>query len=335
VDSVRILVRELAEASLSPALDAPRFPRRFYAYTRERFPLAPYALATALFFLSAYLSARALVERSTVFGAEGAVGLVTVFLLFFQLRILDEFKDARFDAEHYPERPVPRGLVTLGELRAVGLVTVAVQLALNALVGVEVLLFVVGVLLYTAVMAREFFLGQRLRENFLHYTLAHMTVLPVLACYIYGLAVLSSGIYGLALFSSGEPRFDPAFVLFLALSYLAGLLLELARKTRAPESERDGVYSYTKHLGTRGLSDFALGIVAAASACCLGLGLALAFGFSYHATVWVLCLVAATGLIRFRSSPTAATADRIAALYAPAYVLGVYGAIILHVLLAA
>ena len=325
MDSVRILVRELAEASLNPALGAPGLPRRLYAYTRERFPLAPYALATALFFLSAYLSAGELAGRPPVFAAETLIGLVTVFLLFFQLRILDELKDARFDADHYPERPVPRGLVTLGELRAVGLVTVAMQLVLNALLGARILLLVVGVLLYTAVTAREFFLGQRLRRNFLHYTLAHMTVLPVLACYTYGLAVLSGG----------DLRFEPAFVLFLVLSYLAGLLLELARKTRAPEAERDGVYSYTKHLGTRGLSDFAVGIVAAASACCLGLGLALAFGFSYHATVWILCLLAATGLIRFRFSPTAATADRIAALYAPAYVLGVYGAIILHVLLAA
>jgi UbiA prenyltransferase family len=325
MDSVHILVRELAEASLSPALDAPRFPRRLHAYTRERFPLAPYALATALFFLSAYLSARGLAGRPTVFGAEAVIGLVTVFLLFLQLRIVDEFKDERFDAEHYPERPVPRGLVTLAELRALGVVTVAVQIVLNALLGVRILLLVSGVLLFTALTAREFFIGERLRRNFLYYTLAHMAVLPVLACYAYGLAVLSGG----------DPAFDPAFVFFLALSYLAGLLLELARKTRAPEAERAGVYSYTKHLGTRGLSDLAVGIVAAASICCLGLGLALTFGFSYHATVWILCLVAATGLLRFRFSPTAATADRIAALYAPAFVLGVYGAITLHVLVAA
>jgi 4-hydroxybenzoate polyprenyltransferase len=325
MDSVCILVRELAEASLSPALGAPRFPRRLYAYTRERFPLAPYALATTLFFLSAYLCGRALAGRPAAFGAEAVIGLVTVFLLFLQLRLLDEFKDERFDAEHYPERPVPRGLVTLAELRVVGLVIVAVQIVLNALLGARILLLVVGALLFTALTAREFFVGERLRRNFLHYTLAHLTVLPVLACYAYGLAVLGSG----------DPAFKPGFVLFLALSYLAGLLLELTRKTRAPEAERAGVYSYTKHLGRKGASDLAVGIVAAASACCLGLGLALGFGFSYHAAIWILCLVAAAGFVRFRFSPTTAAADRIAALYAPAYVLGVYGAIILQVLLAA
>ncbi len=325
MDAVRILVRELAEASLSPALGAPRFPRRLYAYTRERFPLAPYALATALFFLSAYLYARALAGRPAAFGAETVIGLVTVFLLFLQLRILDEFKDERFDAEHYPERPVPRGLVTLAELRVVGLVIVAVQIVLNALLGIRILLLVVGALLFTALTAREFFIGERLRRNFLHYTLAHLTVLPVLACYAYGLAVLESG----------DPAFDPAFVLFLALSYLAGLLLELTRKTRAPEAERDGVYSYTKHLGTNGLSDLAIAIVAAACACSLGLGLALGFGVFYYAAVCFLSLAAATGLVHFRFSPTATSAARIAALYAPADVLGVYGAIILHVLLAA
>jgi UbiA prenyltransferase family len=323
--SVHILVRDLAQAGLGPTLSASSFPLRLHAYTRERFPLAPYALATALFFLSAYLSARSLVGRPAVLGVEAAVGLVTVFLVFLQLRILDEFKDERLDAEHHPERPVPRGLVTLGELRVVGFVTVAMQVVLNALLGARILFLVIGVLLFTALTAREFFLGERLRRNFLRYTLAHMTVLPVLACYAYGLAVVPGG----------EAAVDPAFSLYLALSYLAGLLLELARKTRAPETERDGVYSYTKHLGTRGVSDLAVGIVAAASACGLGIGLALAFGFSYHAAVWLLCLVAAAGLVRFRFAPTAITAGRIAALYAPAYVLGVYGAIIVHVLLAA
>jgi 4-hydroxybenzoate polyprenyltransferase len=315
----------LAEASLSPALGAPGFPRRLYAYTRERFPLAPYAFATALFFLSAYMTARGLTGRSTGFSAESVIGLVTVFLVFLQLRILDEFKDARFDAEHYPDRPVPRGLVTLAELRALGLVLVAVQLVLNALLGARILLLTLGMLLFIALTACEFFVGERLRRNFLQYTLAHMTVLPVLAGYAYGLAVLRSG----------SPAFDPAFLLFLALSYLAGLLLELTRKTRAPDDERDGVYSYTKHLGTNGVSDLAGGIVIAASACCLGLGLALSPGVAYHAAIWILGLVAMIGVLRFRFSPTAAAADRIAALYAPAYVLGVYGTIILHVLLAA
>jgi 4-hydroxybenzoate polyprenyltransferase len=314
----------LAQASLSPALGAPAFPRRLYAYTRERFPLAPYALATACFFFAAYLSARALLGRPTAFSVEAVIGLVTVFLAFLELRILDEFKDARFDAEHYPERPVPRGLVRLAELRALGLLIVAVQLVLNALLGARILLLTIGVLLVIALTAREFFVGERLRRNFLLYTLAHLTVLPVLAFYAYGLEVLRTV----------DPAFDPAFVLFLALSYLAGLILELTRKTRAPETERDGVHSYTKQLGTKRLSDFAGAIVAAASACCIGLGLALAFGFTYHVAVLILWLVATTGLVHFRCVPSAATAARVAALYAPAYVLGVYGTIIFHVLLA-
>jgi 4-hydroxybenzoate polyprenyltransferase len=323
--SVRILVRELAEARLSPALGAPSFPRRLHAYTRERFPVAPYALATSLFFLSAFLSSRALVGRAVVVGPEVAAGLVTVFLLFLQLRILDEFKDERLDAAHHPERPVPRGLVTLGELRVVGLAALAVQLVVNALLGARALVLVLAVLGFTALTAREFFLGERLRRNFLLYTLAHMTVLPLLACYAYALAVARAA----------DPPVEPAFVLYLVLSYLGGLLLELARKTRAPEREREGVYSYTKHLGTRGLSDVATGIVVAASACCVGLGLALTLGFSYHAAVWFLCLVAVAGFVHFRVSPTVTTADRVSAFYAPAYVLGVYGAIVVNVVIAA
>jgi 4-hydroxybenzoate polyprenyltransferase len=260
-----------------------------------------------------------------VVGREAAVGFVTVFLLFLQLRILDEFKDEELDAEHHPERPVQRGLVTLKELRRVALLALAAQLALHASLGAQALVLVLGLLLFTALTGREFFLGERLRRNFLVYTLAHMTVLPALACYVYGLVILRAD----------DAVVHPAFALFLALSYLAGLLLELARKTRSPGTEREGVYSYTKHLGTRGLSDLAAAILVVASACCLGIGVALAFGVSYHAAVWALFLVAAAGFARFRFSPTPRAAGRVSTVYAPVYVLGVYGAIIVHVLVAA
>src|SRR5437763_1244555 len=48
-----------------------------------------------------------------------AMGIATALTCFFLLRVLDEHKDAADDLRHRPELPVPRGLVTLRELRRV------------------------------------------------------------------------------------------------------------------------------------------------------------------------------------------------------------------------
>jgi 4-hydroxybenzoate polyprenyltransferase len=49
------------------------------------------------------------------------VAVLVLFGLFFQLRVADEHKDNEDDTKYRPERPVPRGLVTLGELRVVAI----------------------------------------------------------------------------------------------------------------------------------------------------------------------------------------------------------------------
>jgi len=51
-------------------------------------------------------------------------------LMFLQLRIADEFKDAAEDARWRPCRPVPRGLVSLKELRGVFILAALIQLVL-------------------------------------------------------------------------------------------------------------------------------------------------------------------------------------------------------------
>ena len=61
-------------------------------------------------------------------------------LMFLQLRIADEFKDADDDARWRPYRPVPRGLVTLGELRWLFVITALVQIGLVLALDVRLLL---------------------------------------------------------------------------------------------------------------------------------------------------------------------------------------------------
>jgi len=92
--------------------------QRFWIYQRERFPLFGNGLVIASFSVSAIaFSALARGQSHLPGGAIRIAGFVSSFLMFLMLRLADEFKDAGDDVAWRPYRPVPRGLVSLRELR--------------------------------------------------------------------------------------------------------------------------------------------------------------------------------------------------------------------------
>src|SRR5690606_18319053 len=96
-------------------------------YQKERFPLAAHGPLIAAF------SACAVSFSSLLRGAPAPEWqmFVTAFgvclLMFLQLRIADEFKDAEEDARWRPYRAVPRGLVKLSELRVLFIIAAIIQ----------------------------------------------------------------------------------------------------------------------------------------------------------------------------------------------------------------
>ena len=99
---------------------------RLWIYQRERFPVAQYLPMVAAFAFSASSWSRACGGRGGFVGRpELLCGMATSFGLFLLLRLFDEFKDREDDARYRPYRPVPRGLVTLGEIRGCILATFA------------------------------------------------------------------------------------------------------------------------------------------------------------------------------------------------------------------
>lgn len=297
-------------------------PQRLYIYTSERFPLASHSIAIFTFFLSAYLTAQALSSSTVVVSREAAVGFVTLLLVFFHIRIMDEFKDAREDTQYHPEHPVPRGLITLGELRVVGIAAAATEIGLNLWLGVPTLLAYLVVLLFTLLMYREFFVSSWLRKNRVLYAVSHMVVVPLLASYVYALQAFPN---------AADIR--PAFGFYLGLSFAVGLLLEIARKIPPPQEDREGVDTYSKLFGTAGITCTAAGVLLVGSVCATFLGRSLGFVPYYYAGIWAVFTVAVGGFVRFRLSPTAGTSRDLIRLYAPIYMLGVYGFIILQVIL--
>lgn len=215
--------------------------KRWWTYQAERFPLAANGFLILILSISTITHLRLLVGRAGLpSGGVAAVGFASAFLLFLQLRIADEFKDADDDRRHRPERPVPRGLVTLRELGAVSAGCAVAQLAMAAVFGVQAVAGLAVVWGYLGLMSREFFVREWLRRHPFIYMVSHAVIVPLILGYVALLEAIASGV---PLPLSGA--------WFLAMSLFVTMVFEVGRKIRAPHEERDGVETYSAIWGRR------------------------------------------------------------------------------------
>lgn len=213
--------------------------KRLYWYQNERFPLLGHGLLVAAFSFSAIAYSR------HCRGAEGFVpwdryftGIFTTITLFLLVRIFDEFKDAEDDAQYRPHLPVPRGLISFEQLKWLGIVVAALQIAVNAYFFPVMLWLYFAVIGYLLLMGKEFFVAEWLKKHQFWYVVSHMFIIPLVDIYASGLDWLLDG--------AAAPK---GLLFFFAVSYMNGIVLEVGRKIRAPEQEAEGVLTYTAMLG--------------------------------------------------------------------------------------
>ena len=212
---------------------------RLWQYQAERFPVLGFVpLISAFVFSSAAFSRLARGQTDFITWPRFAVGAYTTIALFFLLRVLDEHKDQDQDRRYRPELPVPRGLVTLRELRQVSAWVLGLAFLLNVLVAPVMLIAMVPIAIWIALMTKEFFVADWLRAHPAAYLLSHMAVLPVIDIYTTGLDWLAEG---------ADP--PSALPLFLGVTFANGVMIEIGRKVRAPSGEREGVDTYTAAWG--------------------------------------------------------------------------------------
>jgi 4-hydroxybenzoate polyprenyltransferase len=152
-------------------------------YLKERFPLVTYLLLVGAMTSSGLL----LYPRGAASQAGAWILAGTGLLLFFfELRLMDEWKDFEKDQIAHPTRPLPRGLIRVDEVRSV------VIAGMLAMVGVAAILAAVGhsaagalyllITLYLGLMFKEFFVGKRLAAMPFFYGVTHQIILvPLMA----------------------------------------------------------------------------------------------------------------------------------------------------------
>lgn len=255
-------------------MSSPAFPIRMWEYQAERFPLVKTLVLTGAFSAASVTASALLGDRSVPGVAIYLVAWLSSVCVMFQLRVLDEHKDNEDDARYRPERPVPRGLVTLAELRACGYASVAIPaLALTWLDWRLPLVYGV-VLAFMALMTVHFFVPQDrtvvpdedvlvggklvqghrpdLKGNSIFTLISHMLVMPLVDLLVTACEWLPT---------VGHP--PSGLWIFLGLSFANGCVVELGRKVWAPVSERLGVDTYSARWGHTGAS---LALVAASFA---------------------------------------------------------------------
>jgi hypothetical protein len=278
--------------------------RRLWVYQRERFPVLANALVVAAIGFSA-LSFSALLRGSSESPQLGSVllGCGSAFLFFLEMRILDEFKDHVTDTKFRPYRPVPRGVVTLRQLGAVGAGAAALQVLFALLLDPAMLALLLLVWAYLGLMTREFFVRQWLRSHLVVYMVTHMPILPLIFLYV----------------TACDWRLHAAFpssglVWLLAVTLPSGVVLELGRKIRTPQDEEPGVETYSALWGRSQAVKVWYGALLAVSIAALGaasqVDLLITAGVILT-TMLVLTAAVAVGFLRSKTPGAGQRIDKV------------------------
>ena len=113
-----------------------------------------------------------------------------MFFFLMRQRATDEFKDAGHDDTNYPNRPIQRGVVTRSQVRNLGLLALAAELASVMVAGMLAgnptsVVWYLPFLAYSGLTAVEFFAGSWLNRHFNLYFLSHQGIFVVYAIWVF------------------------------------------------------------------------------------------------------------------------------------------------------
>ena len=229
---------------------------RWWVYQKERFPLLAHGPLIAAFSACA-VAFSSLLENAP---APGWQMFLTAFgvclLMFLQLRIADEFKDAEEDARWRPYRPVPRGLVSLKELRLLFVITALIQTGLVLALDRWLLIVLAIAWSYLALMSVEFFCRDWLKKRPVIYLVTHMGIMPLVDFFGTACEWLPRGAHA-----------PSGLGWFLAASFFNGIVIEVGRKLRQSTDEEEGVETYSHLWGKFGAIAVWIGALAATLVC--------------------------------------------------------------------
>lgn len=212
------------------------FLKKWYTYQKERFPVLKYGIYIFSIVFAVFCYCNYKMNNSNIDFIKLIPMFITSFIQFLMVRIIDEFKDYEEDKKYRPYRPVPRGLISLNELKILFIICVILQFSITLLISKRSFIYLLLVWLFFAVMSKGFFIKRILDNHILLEVLLDEILMPVLVLY------LASFICDLNI----KYIYD-----LLLMSYLISWIVEIARKIRCKEEEESGVKTYTAVFGIK------------------------------------------------------------------------------------
>lgn len=277
-----------------------------WTYQKERFPLAKTAPLLAVFSAAGLCVSAELAGRSLPPVAVYLAGFAVAMLLFFQLRVCDEYKDLEDDRRYRPSRPIPRGLVSLRQIVGLGLVSLPLTALVVWLWHPPVLWLLALVWLWLALMTGEFGAPEWLKVRPLLYLVSHMMIMPLIDLLLTGLEWMPHGVV------------PQGLLLFILLSFVNGCVLEIGRKLWAPNSEIEGVATYSALWGARRAAAVWAGFVAVSFLLLVLVGVAtetLWINLTLGSIGFAVCLASARGYAKAPTLRAEKRMDTLAGLW--------------------
>jgi len=156
----------------------------FISYLKERFPLSFHLPIILLFYLAIYLFA-SLHSTNIIFSIRTLLGFLTVFLIFFHLRLFDDLKDYYKDRSRFPDRLLSKEVITVNQIKYASLIVIGLEITFSSLMGFQTFLLYLGTLSYSILMYFEFFIKDKLKKNILVYNFSHQFLIILIGLYIY------------------------------------------------------------------------------------------------------------------------------------------------------
>jgi len=210
-------------------------------FIKERFPPLAHSPMIIVFALAHFLSFKT--PQAPAQTLQFFLALLFSTLFFFKLRLFDEIKDYQTDLKLNPTRPLPRGILSLTQVKKMIVKIISFEILIIILFhrlnhALSSAFFALTAISYSFLMYKEFFIGKFLRPHLTTYAITHTFVSVLLSL-------------ALAMFFS--PKTNPGQLILFALSAWAYFnLFEFARKTFATSEERQQVESYSKTFGVSG-----------------------------------------------------------------------------------
>lgn len=152
--------------------------KAFIQFTNERFDPATHIIMIALFVLY-HLAMGASIG---LFGNPKSLwGLLFCLSFFFKLRLYDEIKDYQTDLINNPTRPLPRGLITLKDVRMAIVATFVFEFILTMNESGTTKMFTLLAWSYSLLMYKEFFISKFLENKLTTYALTHTFLVVLLS----------------------------------------------------------------------------------------------------------------------------------------------------------